>query len=127
MRPCHRLFAGLTLALACSLGHAAHWVCNLSEELVELVCVADADPVPVATADAPPAPRALVRGVSFPLDEQLEYRVPLWTPPSDAEFVLQLAQATMCYRSPGCSVMLAPASWALLSRPRIVAAGPRRR
>ena len=53
--------------------------------------------------------------------------VPLWTPPSDADFVVQLAQATMCFRSPGCSVTLAPASWALLSRGRYAAATPRRR
>lgn len=122
-----RQLASLTLTLACSAAHAAHWMCNLGEELVELVCIADADPVQAPAADAPRAVSAVVRGVAFPLDERQEYRVPLWTPPSEAEFVLQLAQATMCYRSPDCSVSLAPASWALLSRTRYAAATPRRR
>lgn len=127
MSRCTRALAGLTLALACSVVHAAPWVCNLSEDLVELVCIADLEPLQALAAEEPRAVRAVVRGVAFPLDEGLEYRVPLWTPPSDPDFVLQLAQATMCFRSPGCTVTLAPASWALLSRNRYAAVRPLRR
>lgn len=123
----HRLLAALTLALASSASHATHWLCNLSEELVELVCVADAEPVAAPAADAPRVLTAVVRGVAFPLDERQEYRVPLWTPPSEPEFLMQLAQSTMCFRSPGCSVTLAPASWALLARNRVASIPSRRR
>ena len=49
----------------------------------------------------------MVAGTSFPLDTRRQYSVDLWTPPSDMEFVAQLARATICYRSPGCSVVMA--------------------
>lgn len=119
------VLAALVLALQAPGALAAHWVCNLSEELVELVCVADVDPM--QPASDPNVVQAVVRGVAFPLDETLQYRVPLWTPPSDPKFVELLAQATLCFRSPGCTVALSPDVWASLSRPRLVASASRRR
>lgn len=81
------------------------WVCGLSDDAVRLVCVADADPTMQAAADIQPTAR--VGGTSFPLDPRRQYSVDLWTPPSDMEFVAQLARATICYRSPGCTVVMA--------------------
>lgn len=84
------------------------WVCALSEDAVRLVCVADADPTQIAG----PAPRqsALVNGTVFPLDPSRVYSVDLWSPPTEMAFVEELARATICYRSPGCSVVVA--GWA---------------
>jgi hypothetical protein len=97
--------AGL-LALSSPFCRAqALWVCGLSDDAVRLVCVADADPTWPAAADI--RPTAMVGGTSFPLDPRRQYSVDLWTPPSDMEFVAQLARATICYRSPGCSVVMA--------------------
>ena len=81
------------------------WICGLSDDLVRLVCVADLTP---ESLDAPAAsgPAATVRGTSFPLNPRLRYEVDLWTPPSDPEFVTALAEATICYRSPGCTVIM---------------------
>lgn len=97
--------AGL-LALASPFCAAqAQWVCGLSDDAVRLVCVADADPTLPTAADSKPT--AMVGGTSFPLDTRRQYSVDLWTPPTDMEFVAQLARATICYRSPGCSVVMA--------------------
>lgn len=111
-------------ALACLLALAspfcaaqALWVCGLSDDAVRLVCVADADPMLPVAADTKPT--AMVGGTTFPLDPRRQYSVELWTPPSDMEFVAQLARATICYRSPGCSVVMAterPVALAALRR-----------
>jgi hypothetical protein len=111
-------------ALACLLALAsplcaaqALWVCGLSDDAVRLVCVADADPTLPTAAQTKPT--AMVAGTSFPLDTRRQYSVDLWTPPSDMEFVAQLARATICYRSPGCSVVMAtlqPVEFAALRR-----------
>jgi hypothetical protein len=77
------------------------WQCALSPDLVRLECVAD----PIA----PPAgatTTAVVNGTRFPLDPARRWVVDLWSPPSDGERVLQLARATICYRSPGCEVRM---------------------
>lgn len=95
----------------------ALWVCGLSDDAVRLVCVADADPALPAAADIKPT--AMVGGTVFPLDTRRQYSVDLWTPPSDMEYVAQLARATICYRSPGCNVVMAtqrPLAMAALRR-----------
>jgi hypothetical protein len=106
--------------LLSSLVHASEvrWHCVLSAELTRLHCAAvpaAAQAVPVGTADpdapgaaepatAPPTPVAEVRGTRFPLDTRGTWTVDLWTPPSDGAFVEQLARATICYRTPRCTV-----------------------
>lgn len=79
------------------------WLCGLSEDAVRLVCVAD--PEADADIDTPEKPRALVRGTAFPLDVKRVYSVELWGPATDMGFVEELAHSTICYRSPGCSVV----------------------
>lgn len=81
-----------------------HWLCGLSAELTRLVCVADADPFEPAT---PAAPAATVRGTRFPLDPRQRWTVDFWSPPTEGASVEFLARATLCYRSPGCSVSVA--------------------
>lgn len=84
------------------------WLCGLSDDALRLVCVADAEFA--AGAEAPLEVRARVRGTAFPLDARRRYTVDLWAPATDTAFVEELAAATMCYRSPGCSVVFnAPA------------------
>jgi hypothetical protein len=90
------------------------WLCSLTEDGMRLVCAADADPVhaaPTATAVT-----ARVHGTTFPLSPARLYFVDLWSVPTDMEFVDQLARATICYRSPGCSVVV--------TRPAAAAAVP---
>ena len=112
------------LTLATGLPAAAApiaWICTLSDDLVRLVCIADVDP---HDAGAPRAPAsARVNGTTFPLDAGRIYHVDLWSPPTEADFVEQLARATICYRSPGCSVTMAGTSWHALAR--LPAPGPR--
>lgn len=102
----HHLAALAALAAACC-APAVHagtaWRCALSDDATRLVCVAD------APADAAAGPvQAVVHGTAFPLDPRRRWVVDLWSPPSDPAFVEQLARATLCYRSPGCSASVAP-------------------
>lgn len=86
------------------------WLCGLTEDGVRLACVADADP---SSADAaPPASGFAINGTAFPLDPRRVYFVDLWSPPTEMEFVEQLAKATICYRSPGCKVVMSGDRWA---------------
>jgi hypothetical protein len=103
------LVAGSVLACA-EPASAATWVCGLSEDGTRLVCAADSEPTSGDAAPAAPA-TAVVNGTSFPLDPARIYTVPLWTPPTEAAFVFQLAHATMCFRTASCSVVLAPSPW----------------
>lgn len=109
--------AGLMALASPFCAAQALWVCGLSDDAVRLVCVADADPAMPNVADIKPT--AMVGGTTFPLDTRRQYSVDLWTPPTDMEFVAQLARATICYRSPGCSVVMAtqrPLAMVALSR-----------
>ncbi len=81
------------------------WICTLAVDATRLICVADVDPVDVTKPMSPPA--AVVNGTAFPLDPRRVYSVDLWSPATDMEFVAQLARATICYRTSGCSVILA--------------------
>ena len=83
-----------------------HWRCQLSHDLVRLVCRADAAQ-PVAADVRTVAPTAQVNGTRFPLDPSRPWTVDLWTPPTERDRVELLARATICYRSPGCTVSLA--------------------
>jgi hypothetical protein len=96
------------------------WMCALSEDAVRLVCVADIDPVD--TPGQAPQPSAMVNGTAFPLDPGRMYTVDLWSPPTDMAFVEQLARATICYRSPGCSVTMAGSPWVAHSLPAAASA-----
>lgn len=101
------LAAALALAAplaAAQAGPGATWLCHLDAAAVRLVCVAD-----VEAAGAPAAAStASVNGTSFPLDAARAWTVELWTPPADMDFVELLARATICYRSPGCTVQVMP-------------------
>lgn len=112
--PRRRLAAALgALVASFQLPAAAQatWLCGLSADAVQLVCVAEFDPV--LAADTPPATTAVVKGTRFPLDPAGSWVVDLWSPPTDPDTLAQLARATICYRSPGCEVILAwaPERW----------------
>ncbi len=83
---------------------ATTWLCGLDDSATRLVCVADVDPA--EPASVPATPTAMVKGTAFPLDPRERYVVELWTVPSEMAFVEQLARATICYRSPGCEVVV---------------------
>lgn len=86
-----------TLAVA-----GTHWYCELTPDLLRLACRA-------ATPDAGDGERAVtasVNGTQFPLDAKRRWFVDLWSPPTEYDRVELLARATICYRSPGCSVQL---------------------
>jgi hypothetical protein len=92
--------------LAATPGHAGvHWLCGLSEDSTQLVCVADTEPT--AALAEPEAATTTVKGTRFPLDARRSWRVNFWSPATDMAHVEQLARATICYRSPGCQLSLA--------------------
>lgn len=82
-----------------------NWLCGLSEDILRLVCVAEAGPQDVQ--QTAPAAVAVVNGTTFPLDPRRQYTVELLAPAGEMEFVEQLARATMCYRTPKCTVSFA--------------------
>jgi hypothetical protein len=84
---------------------ATVWLCGLSDDLTRLVCVADVDATD-STGQSPSAATAQVKGTRFPLDPRGRWVVDLWSPPTETESVARLARATICYRSPGCEVIL---------------------
>ena len=104
------LLAGLWLAITPAWS-ASHWLCNLSDDGVRLICLAD--PALAEVSDSAPAiaTTAVVNGTRFPLDTAQIYTVDLWSPPSDGADLAFLARATICYRSPDCSVSVAPSPW----------------
>lgn len=107
MNPLVRALSGSLLVAASFACRAdALWICTLARDAVHLVCVADVDPL--LEHAAAPVPVVQVRGTSFPLDPRRAYTVDLWSPPTDWADVQQLAQATICYRSVGCTAMVAP-------------------
>jgi hypothetical protein len=102
----------LAIALAVSMAWptaqaqgTSAWTCALSDDLVRLHCAADDGAVPQAATTA-------VNGTAFPLDPRRRWVVDLWSPPTEIEFVERLARATICYRSPGCTVTVAAPSLA---------------
>ena len=89
------------------------WTCALSSDLVQLVCVADAEP---ARGQAPVKATAMVNGTRFRLDTRRTCTVELWRAPTELAFVEQLARSTICYRSPNCEVTVtAPSLTAIAS------------
>ena len=108
--PYPSFFTSLVLACVCTPAVAAtDWLCALSHDGVRLVCVADTDPT--ATLQVDSSVTASVRGTAFPLDRQQVYAVDLWSPPTEPDWVLLLARSTICFRSPDCTVTVAPSAW----------------
>ena len=92
------------------------WLCVLSEDAVRLVCVAETDPLDTVEAAvvgeaATPAQAVMVNGTAFPLDPKRSYSIDLWSPPTEMDFVEQLAQASLCHRSAGCRAVVAGERW----------------
>jgi hypothetical protein len=81
-----------------------HWLCGLSASATQLVCLAEVDLVGTVPVAARTETTAVVNGTRFPLDARHIYTVNFWSPATDLDFVDLLAQATLCYRSPGCTV-----------------------
>ncbi len=90
----------------------ALWLCLLSEDAVRLVCVAETDPLDaVEIVDAATPAQAVVNGTAFPLDPKRSYSIDLWSPPTEMDFVEQLAQSSLCHRSAGCRAVVAGERW----------------
>jgi hypothetical protein len=97
-----------------ALPPGTHWLCGLSQELTRIVCVADQDPRDEASPSddrtrataATAASTVVVNGTRFPLDPRTHHVVDLWSPPTEAASLELLARATICYRSPGCTVTM---------------------
>jgi hypothetical protein len=110
-----------TLLLPLPVQAGVHWLCNLSQDLTRIVCVADPDVDQAADSRADrqlPAPAtATVRGTRFPLDARHVYTVDLWSPATEPDRLELLARATMCYRSPGCVVTFSAPALAAATTP----------
>jgi len=104
MRPA-LLCVALAAPIAAFAGTA--WRCELTRDLTRLAC--RAEPAQnVAVEDPDPAITAVVNGTRFPLDAAQPWFVEMWSPATDMEWVALLARSTICYRSPGCTVQVAP-------------------
>ena len=105
-QPLRSLIAGIAFAGFCTAPMAAtHWVCALSDDVVRLVCVADTGPeLPTSATKG----FSHVRGTRFPLDTADIYTVELWGPPVEPDWLALLAQSTICFRTPDCTVSMAP-------------------
>lgn len=97
---------------AAATATATHWLCGLSSEMTQLVCVAEPSLTPAVQAESRPETTAVVNGTRFPLDPARVYTVNFWSPATDLAFVELLAKSTICYRSKDCEVSFsAPAYW----------------
>ena len=104
LAPTRRAYALAFVLFAPALTVAAtHWHCELTPDLLRLACRAA---TPDAGDGSDPAVTASVNGTRFPLDATRRWFVELWSPPTEYERVELLARATICHRSPGCSVQL---------------------
>ncbi len=105
-------FAVFLIVQPASAQAATNWLCHLSDDLVRLVCIAEPPAAEPVTESAPvgvsASPTAVVNGTRFPLDGGRLWTVEVWSPPTEFAFVERLARATICYRSPGCSVTVLP-------------------
>jgi hypothetical protein len=126
------LWLGLILALPLPAQADTLWVCVLSAEQTRLACLADdataVETDPAAQPAVEPAPELLSapaprHGTRYPLDTRRRQEVDLLGPAADLDFVEQLAQATMCGRTPRCRAWLSrpgarplPTAW-LPARP----------
>ncbi|MDH4060832.1 MAG: hypothetical protein OEU94_08470 [Aquincola sp.] len=98
-----RCAAVVAWALLPALSQAGtHWRCELTGDLLQLSCRVEVDAA-TATASSS-ASTAEVNGTRFPLDPARRWLVDLWSPPTEMDRVRQLARATICYRSPDCTV-----------------------
>lgn len=113
-RPALAVIGAAALLAAAGPAQAVAWLCNLSEEADRLVCLADVD-LRDDAADASERDAAIVpvifRGTRFPLNPRLVFTVDLWSPPTEMDRVQLLAQSTICFRSPGCTVTLSPVTF----------------
>lgn len=98
------LCVALAAPIAASAGTA--WHCELTRDLTRLAC--RAEPVQSMADEPGPAITAVVNGTRFPLDAAQPWFVEMWSPATDLEWVALLARSTICYRSPGCTVQVAP-------------------
>ena len=103
------LLMSLFLFAPCAASAQTLWLCVLSEDAVRLVCVAETDPLDAVEATLPA--QAVVNGTAFPLDPKRSYSIDLWSPPTEMDFVEQLAQSSLCHRSPGCRAVVAGERW----------------
>lgn len=110
------LLVPLSTAWAASLPQGAGndrpatvWLCSLSSDATQLVCIADADGGDDAVV--PARATAVVHGTRFPLDPRQRWTVDFWSPfTGEPAWLELLARATICYRSPGCEVIVHDAS-----------------
>jgi hypothetical protein len=112
MRKLALVFVLLPILASTPCHAGVHWLCGLSEDATQLVCLADIEPAEMAPGSAPSPATAMVNGTQFPLDARRSYRVDFWSPATDLAHVDQLARATMCYRSRDCQVSFMPQAWA---------------
>lgn len=115
------LFTAALLA-ATAPAQAITWLCSLSEEADRLICLADVDLLDDAvgaSGQGAAAEPVMHRGNRYPLDPRLVFTVDLWSPPTEMERVQLLAQSTICFRSPGCTVTLSPVTWLVAGLSRL--------
>lgn len=113
MRSSSLFVAAVLAALTGSVRADTTWLCSLDRDWTNLHCLADGETPSAADAGA----GTTINGTAFPLDAGRAYTIPLWSPATDGEMLRQLADATMCYRTADCRVILAGLPAALTAPP----------
>lgn len=107
----HIRYVASTLLILTACGSASAsvtWTCALSNDALNLVCAASADAAGMRVVNA--RPLAVVNGCEFPLNPTEIYTVPLYSQPTDIDFLYELARDAMCALSAGCKVQFAAPS-----------------
>jgi hypothetical protein len=98
------LLAAALVAIAPRGEAGTNWFCELTPDGMRVSCRAE-----TRTTSAEPAPasqKTSVNGTEFPLDAGRRWVVDLFAVPDDLQRLELLTRATICYRSPECSVLL---------------------
>lgn len=101
----------LPVLVAAPITAVTHWLCGLSSEMAQLVCVAEPCLTAAVKAESRPESTAVVNGTRLPLDPAWAYSVNFWRPATDLAFVELPTKSTICLRSKDCDVgFAAPAT-----------------
>ncbi|RZS58135.1 hypothetical protein [Sphaerotilus mobilis] len=82
------------------------WRCSLTEQATRLLCVAERAPEPSADTGTATVRNASGIPARYPLDPARPYTIDLLGPATDMPLVEQLAQLTLCVKTPNCRAVL---------------------
>ncbi|MDP4299124.1 hypothetical protein [Leptothrix discophora] len=82
------------------------WRCHLTSGATRLLCVAERSPQAVEAGTTASVPNASGLPARYPLDPSRPYTIELLGPATDMPLVAQLAQFTLCLKTPNCRAVV---------------------